>query len=114
MGLPNKNANRRTIVFASALPVFIGAMTLVLWANDVRKDRKHTVTVNEPTPIFAGSGHGCDTRQQMTVVQRGAVLSVRRIRYWKDCATIDVNSPDSQLGHIVLGVGAVEVQPPLP
>jgi len=80
----------------------------------VRQDRKRAVTVDEPAPVFAGSGHGCDMGQQIAVVQRGAVLSVRRIRYWKDCATLDVNAPDGRLGHFVLGVGAVDVQPPLP
>ena len=50
MGQHNKNENRRAIVFASVLPVlFIGAIALVLWANDVRRDRKHSMTVEEPT-----------------------------------------------------------------
>ena len=91
-----------------------GAIALALWSNDVHQDRKHTVTVSEPTALFAGNGHGCDTHQQIAVVQRSALLSVRRIRYWKDCATLDVNVPDGRLGHFVLGVGQFAVQPTLP
>jgi hypothetical protein len=77
----------------------IGVLFLVLWANDVHEDRKHTLTVNSPTPIFAGSGdEDCDRRQQLTAVQRGATLRVQRIRYWKNCATLDVALSDGRRG----------------
>jgi hypothetical protein len=92
----------------------IGALLLALWANDVRKDRKHTARVNSPTPIFVGSGdEDCERRQQLTAVQPGVVLRVQRIRYWKNCATIDVALSDGRKGHIVLGVGDVSMYPPL-
>jgi hypothetical protein len=108
-------------------PVQVVAVTItllsfvvfVLWANDVREDWGHTVTVNSPTPVFAGSGneqdcyYSCYSRQQATVEQPGTSLKVRRIRYWKDCATINVVLPDDRSGHIVLGVGDVSVHPPL-
>ena len=87
---------------------------LVLWGNDLRQDRKHTVTTEAPTSLFAGTGHSCDTRQQIAVVERGVVFSVRRIRYWKDCATLDVRLSDGRSGHFVFGVGHIVVQPPLP
>jgi hypothetical protein len=104
---------RQVMVSALTATVLIGAATFVMWANDVRQDRKHTVMVDEPTALFAGGGRSCDTRLQIATVQRGAVLPVRRIRYWKDCATLDVNAPDGQLSHFILGAG-VEVKPPLP
>ena len=113
LGPHNQNANRRAIVFALALLVLTCTVALVLWANDIRRDREHTVTVDEPTAIFAGSAQNCDTLHQIAVVQRGAVFPIRRIRYWKDCATLDVNVPNGRLGHFILGVGTVEVKPPL-
>jgi hypothetical protein len=106
-----KNGLKFFAGFATAVAI-IGVLLLALWANDVRKDRKHTVTVNSPTPIFAGSGdEDCDRRQQLTAVQPGVALRVQRIRYWKDCATLNVALPDGRKGHIVLGVGDVSVYP---
>ena len=96
--------------------IALGLLVLVLlgwWANDVRQDRTHTVIVEAETPMFAGTGHDCDTRHQTAIVQHGAAFPVRRIRYWKDCATFDVNAPDGSSGHFVLGVGNLQVQPPL-
>jgi hypothetical protein len=97
-------------VFLLSLPV------LFLWANDVREDRAHTVTVISPTPVFTGSGSDNDcymTRQhaEVAVEQPGTTLRVRRIRYWKDCATVNVVLPNGKSGHIVLGVGNVSGVP---
>jgi hypothetical protein len=99
-----------------AIPfAIIGVIFLVSWANDVHEDRKHTLTVNSLTPIFAGSGdEDCDRRQQLTAVQPGATLRVQRIRYWKNCATVDVVFSDGRRGYVVCGVGDVSVYPPLP
>jgi hypothetical protein len=105
---------RRAIIVAFGLLASVAAVLLALWSNDVRQDRKHIVIANGSTPIFEGDGKGCDTRQQIARVERGAVCSVRRIRYWKDCTTIDVTLPDDRLGHIVVGAGDVSVLPPLP
>src|SRR5690348_6359571 len=71
------------------------AVLLLLWARDVRNDRKHTVRVNMTTPVFIGSGgaNGCHGTQ-LTTVEAGALLPVHRIRYLKDCAAIDVALPD--------------------
>lgn len=99
-----------TIVILGAI---IGAYVLILWAIDVRGDRKHSVFVDSPTPIFAGNGQGCDTHQPITVEQPGVTLRIRRIRYWADCATVDVKLPGRGSGHIILGVGNVSVRPPL-
>ena len=94
----------------------ICAVLVLLWALDVRSDRNHTVSVNMPTPVFVGSGgdNGCGNGAQLTTAERGAKLPVRRIRYLKACAAIDVVLPDGRMGYIVLGVGDVSVNPPLP
>lgn len=108
-----KNGLRFFAGFAIGVAI-IGALLLALWANDVRKDREHTVRVNSPTPIFVGSGgEDCNPGQELTAVQPGVDLRVLRIRYWKDCATLDVALPDGRKGHVVLGVGDVSVYPPL-
>ena len=104
---------RRVILSSLAVLVLIGVVAVATWANDVRQDRKHTATVIEPTALFQSGGTGCETREQIAVAQRGAVFPVRRIRYWKNCATLDVNASDGQLSHFVLD-GAVRVVPPLP
>jgi hypothetical protein len=114
LGRQVKSIKGSAAVLALALPMLFSIVVLGLWANDVRQDREHTVIVDEPTPLLSGSGKGCNTSGQIAVVQRGAVLSVRRIRYWKDCTTLDVTAQDDRGGHFVLGVGRVEVKPPLP
>jgi hypothetical protein len=95
------------------LCAIVGIFALVLWARDVRDDRRHSVVVNSPTPIFAGSGCGCDTNEPSHVEGPCVTLRVRRIRYWTDCATVDVESPEGRSGHIVLGMGSVSMHPPL-
>jgi len=50
---------------------------------------------------------------QLTTVQAGANLRVQRIRYWKNCATVNIVLPDGREGYIVLGDGEVLVKPPL-
>ncbi len=98
------------LLVGSAIPLFF----IGLWANDVRQDRKHSVMVNGPTPIFSGGGdEDCDARNELTKAMQGAEFRVRRIRYWKNCATLDVTIPDGRKGYVVLGVGNVSVNPPL-
>ena len=96
--------------------VIAGLLTLLLalWTNDVRRDRSHSVTVRSATPIFAGSGNdGCDKQPQIATIQPGAVAHVRRIRYWKNCATVDISLPDGRRGYVVPGVGNFSMSPPL-
>ena len=97
------------------LLLIVSAVLSLLWALDVRNDRKHSVSVNTPTPVFVGSGadNGCHGTP-FTTVEAGTKLPVRRIRYLKDCAAIDVALPDGRTGYLVLGVGDVSVNPPLP
>jgi hypothetical protein len=104
------------VVGAAASLAIVCTLLLFLWLRDVQKDRKHTVSVNAATPVFAGNGGdgGCNGTTQLTTVERGAKLPVRRIRYLKDCAAIDVALPDGRKGYVVLGIGDVSVNPPLP
>jgi hypothetical protein len=88
---------------------------LSLWLRDIRNDREHTVIVNAATPVFVGTGDtgGCHGTQLLTAT-RGSKLQVRRIRYLKECAAIDVALPDGREGYVVLGIGDLSVNPPLP
>ena len=81
--------------------------------SHVWNDREHVVTVESETPIFAGAGNESCGGTQLTTVQTGAALHVQRIRYWKECASLNIVLPDGQEGYIVLGKGAVQVRPPL-
>jgi hypothetical protein len=102
-------------VVGAAAPVLVVCMLLwLLWLRDIRNDRKHTVSINAATPIFVGNGGdgGCHGTQ-LTTIER-AKLPVRRIRYLKDCAAIDVVLPDGRTGYLVLGIGDVSVDPSLP
>jgi hypothetical protein len=104
------------VVGAAALVFIVNTLLLLVWLRDVRSDRKHTVNVNAATPVFVGNGSdgGCHGTTQLTTVERGFKLPVRRIRYLKDCAVIDVVLTDGRKGYVVLGIGYVSVNPPLP
>jgi len=108
--------NWRTFFVGSAIPLLlVGVYLIFLFLKDVRNDRRHSVTANATTPIFVGTSDvgGCQGKQ-LTTIERGAKLPVRRIRYLKDCAAVDVRLPDGRAGYVVLGVGDVSVNPPLP
>ena len=114
--MPQKAKNSFALVLGTAIPLLIVGLVLsVLFLKDVRNDRKHILTVNAATPVFMGTGGegGCHGAQIMQI-EAGAKLAVRRIRYLKDCATLDVALPDGREGYVVLGVGDVSVNPPLP
>ena len=104
-------------ILGLAIVVCALVVSLVLvswWFYDVQQDRKHIVTVESQTTVFAGSGTGLCRGERLADVQTGAILPVRRIRYWKNCATIDVLLSDRRHGYIVLREGDVTVSPPLP
>ena len=94
----------------------LGILVLVVWLRDIRDDRKHFVIVNAVTPVFVGTGDegGCHPSSTVATVERGIRLPVKRIAYQKDCATLDVVLPDGRRGYVVLGMGDVSVNPPLP
>ena len=104
----------RSVALGVITAALIGVLLVIaLWMHDVWDDRKHTVRTESETPVFVGSGDdGCEG-QPLTVIQSGLTLHVRRIRYWKNCATVDIVLPDGQDGYIVLGEGAVSISPPL-
>jgi hypothetical protein len=103
------------IAFAGAVVVSVLTISVIaIWLGDVHRDREHIVAVKGPTPLFRGTGErgGCDG-EQARVLDGGVRLTVRRIRYLKTCATLDVILPDGGEEYIVLGVGNVQVDPPL-
>jgi hypothetical protein len=99
--------------------VIVGAVLIIavliglLWVRDVQDDRQRTITVKSGTPLFAGSSDASCGGTRITVIEPGAAVRIRRIRYWKNCATIDLVLSDGRNGHIVLGNGDVSVSPPL-
>jgi hypothetical protein len=93
--------------------IVIALLIAALWARDVWNDRKHVVTVESEIPIFAGAGNESCGGTLLTSVQAGAALRVQRIRYWKECATLNIVLPDGREGYSALGKGAVQVPPPL-
>lgn len=104
--------SRRLIVICVMLVLFVAA--LALWSADVDADRRHTVTVESETPVFAGSGDDSCSGTEVGLAQAGEVLRVRRIRYWKNCATIDVATPHQESNHLVWNGRTFTVKPPLP
>jgi hypothetical protein len=92
----------------------VGVLIATLWLRDTWEDRKHTVLVRSETPIFAGGGNELCGGKQLAIAQPNTTFRVQRIRYWKNCATVDVALPDGRKGHFVLGNGDVSVSPPLP
>jgi hypothetical protein len=106
---------KRLFTSGAILFAIFSILFLILWAFDVLQDRTHTITAKSLTPIFAGPGkESCGAEQQMTTVQAGATFRIHKIRYWKDCATVDVVLDDGRKAHFVLGVGDVSIHPALP
>jgi hypothetical protein len=103
-------------VLGGMIPLsIVGVLLSFLWVRDIRNDRQHTIVVNAATPVFVGTGHGDCDGILLTTVEKGSKLPVRRIRYSKGaCAKFDVSLPDGRTGYVVLGVGDVSVNPPLP
>lgn len=91
----------------------LGLLTLGIWAYDIQSDRTHTVLVESQTPIFEGAGDSDCGGTQIAIVQPRTTFRAERIRYWKNCATINVKLWDGRKGHIVLGRGNVSIKPPL-
>jgi hypothetical protein len=96
-----------------AAVVIITLLIVTLWAHDVWKERRHTVRVESKTPVYAGSGDESCGRSRLIFAEPPATFRVQRIRYWKNCATVDVVVPGGQKGYIVLGDGEVSINPPL-
>lgn len=97
-----------------AFGVVLAAPVGLWWGYDVWQDQKHTVSVEQNTPLFAGEGDADCGRSQSTTLAPGSNVRVRRIRYWKDCATINVTLSDGRFGYIVFNSNEVTVNPSLP
>ena len=108
----NQSGMKPEIALAAFLiaPFVVG---LGIWGYDIWGDRKHTVVIRTETPTFSGSGQGCDGARKATA-SPNTVFRVKKIRYFKDCATIDVVLSDGRKGHILLGKGDVSINPRLP
>ena len=103
-------------ILAIGTVTVLSLSVLTVWAHDIHNDRKHAIDVISSTPVFVGNGSDGDcysTPEKAAVEKAGTTLRVRRIRYWKDCATVDVLLPDGRSGHLILGVGDVSIRPPL-
>jgi hypothetical protein len=99
------------IVFRLAIVVVaLSAPVFIVWAWDLESDRKHTVTVTSETPVFAEKWY--HDGQRIGNLPPGTHLKVRRIRYWKDCATLKVELPDGGEGYVIYDRG-LSVNPPL-
>src|SRR5260370_35406147 len=101
----------KPLIALAATLVALLIVVLAIWSHDVWSDRSHTVLVRAATPIFAGSGKGCNGTRMATASPNTA-FQVKRIRYWKSCATIDVVLFDGRKVHILLGEGDVSITRP--
>jgi hypothetical protein len=85
-----------------ALLSISGIVASAWWTYDVWLDRQKTLDVSSPSPIYKGRGSELCEGTVLMTVQAGTHFKVKRVRYWKNCATIDVELPDKSLGHFVL------------
>jgi hypothetical protein len=97
--------------FSPVLAILI--VILAFWGHDVWEDHRHIVSVLGDTPIYLGSGDEACGGVKLAIAHNGTKLAVRRIRYWKNCATLDITLPDGRHGYIIAGDGNVSVAPPL-
>ena len=98
------------IILVTALASFPAAW----WAYDIWNDRRHAITVDENTSVYPGKGNASCGTEQFSVIAPGTKTQIRRIRYWKNCATIDVELADGRKGYIVLDRRNITIIPSLP
>jgi hypothetical protein len=103
----------RTLLTILGAGVLLGAIVLSVWSYDVYRDRKHRLTINSPVPVYAAAGNEACGGTRIAVVEPGTALKIRRIRYWKNCATLDVVLPDGRVGHVVPSASELTIDPPL-
>lgn len=103
----------RLVVGVIGAVLVVAVLIALLWVHDVWEDRQHSVSVKSDTPLYAGSADESCGGTRIGVIRPGTAVRVQRIRYWKNCATIDVALPDGRKGYIVLGDGDVSVSPAL-
>ena len=113
MGTLKKIVTVLLIVFAFfvAFAAVITSPFALWWAFDVWEDRSHAITVLDNTPLFAGTGDSYCGGTQIATISPGSKPRVRRIRYWKGCATIDVKLSDGRVGYILLNSRNISITP---
>lgn len=103
----------RVLAFAAAPVLLLSLVVGAFWGYDVWQDRKHFISVLDETPVYAGEGNESCGGTKIATLQKGTELPVRRIRYWKNCATLDIRLSDGRHGYIVAGDGDTSISPPL-
>ena len=83
----------------------VGILFLGMYLSDVHDDRKKRVEIAAPTPMY--SGEGCFPRNQQEIATLMPVdeISVRRVRYPKECMVVRVRLKSGQEGFLVSGKG---------
>jgi hypothetical protein len=105
------------MAFSAGFLLVLALVCLLLaawWLADRASDRTHTLIVMGTTPVFAGTGgdSGCNATPFSTI-DAGNRFQVQRIRFLKDCATVDVVLKTGQKGYFMLGEGNIVLDPPL-
>jgi hypothetical protein len=93
--------------------LIVGSLALLIWVTDVWRDRRHTIVIESETPIFVGPTDLVCHGTRLSFAEAGATFRVQRIRYYKNCATLDIKLPDGQKGYVTFGEGEFRVLPPL-
>ena len=79
----------------------------LMFAWDMYLDRQRTIEFEEPTRLLVGASDGqCDESrlQAVAIIRPGDKFEVRRVRYWKNCMTVEVRSKDHKLrGFVISG-----------
>jgi hypothetical protein len=104
---------KRLAALAIILTAAIVSFPAIWWIYDAWEDRKHLLTFNQNTSLFIGKGNASCGGEQLATIAPGTRVQVRRIRYWKNCATIDVELADGRRGYIVPDRENVTISPPL-
>ena len=105
---------KRLLALAIIVSAAVASFFTGWWAYDLWKDHRHTLTVGENTSLFIGKGNASCGGGQFAVIAPATSAQVRRIRYWKNCATIDVELADGRRGYIVPDGHNVTITPSLP
>jgi hypothetical protein len=72
---------------------------------DVREDRMKRVIVTGLTPVFSADECFPTGQQRITTIMPVDGVSVRQVRYPKECMTVKVRLKSGQEGFLVSGEG---------
>jgi hypothetical protein len=88
------------LVVAAVGVLFFGA-----YLADVHDDRKKHIKITGLTPVFSGEGCFPESQQEITTLMPIDNVSVRRVRYPKECMLVRVRLKSGQEGFLVSGKG---------